>query len=212
MMMRECVSAFSRRLYSTLTVEFPLPAWGPGMNTLARNLLAAIPHVMHDKVLFFEDDDWYAEDYCVKMASHLMGSVAVVGDPVSCYYNVQTRSFRTMHNYGMASLCQTGMKSEHLSVLEKVCRASGNQIDVRLWKSAPSRMLLHIGLVTGIKGLPGRPGIGIGHKPERSLELWKSDSDLLKLREWIGDDVELYEEFLSGPTKSGSLSTPSVVT
>src|ERR1035441_2250038 len=41
-----------------LTHIFPEPEWKPGQNTLARNLLAAIPEVFYDNVLFIEDDDW----------------------------------------------------------------------------------------------------------------------------------------------------------
>jgi hypothetical protein len=43
--------------------------------------------------------------------------------------------------------------------------------------------------VIGIKGLPGRMGIGIGH---RQSFKGQDDPDGLKLREWIGDDAGIY--------------------
>ncbi len=173
----------------------PSPPWRPGQNTLARNILAALPKVKYDKVLFIEDDDWYAEDYCTRMSALLDGASGIVGDPTSVYYNVRSQSFRIMRNVGCASLCQTGLRSEYLTALRNTCQESADFIDARLWRRVPSRLLLHVGGVVGIKGLSGRPGIGTGHRPERNPDAWTPDPDMKKLREWTGDDAKLYEEF-----------------
>jgi hypothetical protein len=69
----------------------PTPPWQPGQNTLARNLLAAISEVRYDKVLFIEDDDWYAADFVVTMVDLLDRGHGIVGSPTSRYYHLPTR-------------------------------------------------------------------------------------------------------------------------
>src|ERR1700721_1876630 len=41
----------------------PDHVWSRGRNSLSLNILAAIPHVKYDFVVFIEDDDWYSPDY-----------------------------------------------------------------------------------------------------------------------------------------------------
>lgn len=178
------------------TMVFPKPKWQPGQNTLARNLLAAIPEVRYSKVIFAEDDDWYATDYVAKMAALLDGPADIVGDPNSLYYHLPSKRYRVMKNGPSASLCQTGIKASMLPALERVCQGGSQFIDYRLWQQAKTKMLTHVGGVVGIKGLPGRPGIGVGHHPERDPKQWTDDADLAVLRKWIGDDVQLYQEWL----------------
>jgi hypothetical protein len=50
--------------------------------------------------------------------------------------------------------------------------------------------------VVGMKGLPGREGIGIGHNPNGP---WTVDPALRILREWIREDVEFYQEYMYEP-------------
>ena len=180
-----------------VTIIHPHPCWQPGQNTLARNLLAAIPEVIHDKVLFCEDDDYYAPAYIETMARYLE-SDSLVGEAPARYYHVPQRKYWTLDNVRHASLCQTGMSSELLPLLVDVCGHQGqNFIDVRMWRmneGSQCTRLINSGLVVGIKGLPGRPGIGIGHRPEYSGG-WQSDPDMKVLRSWIGDDATAYEEF-----------------
>src|ERR1017187_10281901 len=49
----------------------PPHRWTPGRNTLALNLLAAIPHVKWDYVILIEDDDAYATGYMETQLSRL---------------------------------------------------------------------------------------------------------------------------------------------
>lgn len=181
----------------TITWIRPEPFWQPGQHTLARNLLAAIPEVIHDKVLFFEDDDHQAPAYIETMARHLE-SYAIVGEAPARYYHVPQRRYWTLDNYRHASLCQTGMRSELLPMLADVCRKGQDFIDVRMWRTLDGSRKVHFirenHLVVGMKGLPGRPGIGIGHRPEYG-GAWKSDPDMKVLRSWIGEDAAAYEEF-----------------
>lgn len=167
----------------------------PGKNTLARNLLAAIPQVQRQNVLFIEDDDFYASDYVARIAA-LLDQASIVGDPNSLYYHLPSHRYRVMRNEGTASLCQTGIRAELLPYLAKVCQDGPDFIDGRLWQMAQRRYLGPIGGVVGIKGLPGRPGIGVGHRPDSRPGEWSDDADLSKLREWVGEDIELYREFL----------------
>jgi hypothetical protein len=162
--------------------------------------LAAIPEVRHDKVLFIEDDDWYAADYVETMADAMETRGAqMIGTSRSLYYHVPSRRWRVMQNQGTASLCQTGMEAHALPFLKDACVQRPEAIDWWLWQYGLRRShLLAIDRCVGIKGLPGRPGIGVGHKPERHPEQWTADPKLTVLREWIGNDVELYREFLGG--------------
>jgi hypothetical protein len=183
-----------------IQMVFPEPKWQHGQNTQARNLLAAIPEVAFDKVLFFEDDDHYAATYVEEMAAKLE-TYQIVGETRARYYHVPSRWYYQLQNEQHASLCQTGIRSDLLPQLASACeetklRPVGMQyIDLQLWeKPSASRWLYPSNLSVGIKGLPGREGIGCGHRPDNN---WSQDSaDLAILRSWIGSDVELYKEFM----------------
>ena len=68
---------------------------------------------------------------------------------------------------------------------------------MRLWVKANGTGHLVPGadkkLHCSIKGLPGRPGAGVGH----DKRFYKQDKDLSKFREWCGD-VEAYRGFIKG--------------
>ena len=170
----------------------PRHHWRPGLNTLALNINAAISHVKYDSVMFIEDDDWYAPEY-MKYQYKQLKTANVAGLTPSRYYHIPARQYRVMPNSNHASLCQTAVRSSVLSLLNEICEQSSEFIDIRLWgmfngiKMIDSRLYC-----VGIKGMPGRPGIGIGHNPSRNRNDWKSDQDLTVLRSWIGNDVSLY--------------------
>lgn len=179
-----------------LSVSYIKPAhvWSPGMNTLAANLLTAIEHVSHDKILFIEDDDYYHADYMMQQVDRLDND-GLVGEGVSWYYHVPTRRWREMYNVHHASLCQTGMRSSLLGVLSRICSAANPEfIDWCLWGGHVMRsqcLVNGVPRVVGIKGMPGRPGIGVGHRPDLGAG-WNTDLDGAKLREWLGNDAEAY--------------------
>ena len=181
-----------------ITVECIKPPhhWTPGSgDTLALNLKAAIPHIMHDVVLFIEDDDWYGRDYVKSMMSAFAEypDAELVGDPNSMYYHVTTHRWRYMQNKGHVSLCQTGLRRSGYGRLFQVC-ARPDIIDWRLWNSPLKKKFLPVGNVIGIKGLPGRSGIGIGHRPERNPELWNDDTSYEALERFVGPDVMNYRQ------------------
>jgi hypothetical protein len=171
-----------------VTQIFPKPCWMPGQNTLARNLLAAIPKVKHGKVFFIEDDDWYAPDYLTAQAEH-MGDALLVGEHPAIYYNIAHQLFAELKNNRHASMCQTGMQASALNALGEVCKFP-TSIDIRLWdKFAPEQKVLYQGRrCIGIKGLPGRAGLGTGHRPQPMSSMWKYDSDWRALQSLVGED------------------------
>jgi hypothetical protein len=68
-------------------------------------------------------------------------------------------------------------------------------VDLAFWRKVPIglRVELEKGSVIGIKGLPGRPGIGYGHRPDGRG--WTGDPDGVKLSELVG--AELAREYLA---------------
>lgn len=171
----------------------------PG-GSLNRNLINALRHVQFDRVAIMEDDDWYAPTYLETMAE-LLDHHPLAGESRSRYYNVRDRRYYLPGNTRWASLCQTGFRREILAEVDASCRRGTPFIDLELWKrDIRGKHLIHNhGLAVGIKGMPGRRGIGQGgHRTGRQ---YTADPDLRQLRGWIGDDVERYREFHVPPTR-----------
>ncbi len=178
------------------TVIRARPCWQPGENTQARNLLIALTALTasDDKILIFQDDDFYAPGYLGLMSQRLE-EAALVGEKETVYYHVGRRGYHVNRNKIHASLCQTGMRREMLPALTAICERGEKFIDLKLFAAGNGRSKLYEQTFSsiGIKGLPGRPGIGIGHRP-RGLP-WIADPDLKMLSKWIGADAGAYEEF-----------------
>lgn len=69
--------------------------------------------------------------------------------------------------------------------------------DMELWKAVqakrvPNILIANSSIAIGMKGLPGRGGLGVGHVRKD----YYLDSDLAKLREWLGEDSDLYTGFI----------------
>jgi hypothetical protein len=167
----------------------PAPLWQPGDNTQARNLLAGLRACDRDtRLVIIEDDDHYAPTWletCERELEH----AELVGECRARYYNIATKTGRQLGNTTHASLCSTAMRGSALAAFRAVCQPAAKFIDVHLWRQHPSRNLFVGGGVTGIKGLPGRGGIGMGHRKEFA---GTRDPDHSLLRRWIGDDAEFY--------------------
>lgn len=175
------------------TVIRPIPAWRPGQITLGRNLAEALGHVKFDRILVIEDDEYLLPGYLSAMDA-MLNDADLAGEIPARYYNVQRRVYRVLENSGHASLCQTGFRAELIPRLQSLCASPSPFIDVQLWNAHPviRKRLERTGQVVSIKGLPGRPGIGIGHRPQGG---WAKDPDLEQLQAWIGDHAELYAGF-----------------
>lgn len=167
----------------------PSPLWTAGDNTQCRNIAAALPYVRYDKILIMEDDDWYADTY-IEVMANMLDDYDLVGEGFARYFNVRNFSYMQHENASHASLCSTGMKGDATSILKALLRENCPWIDVELWRAFNGGKIVfeNKGLSVGIKGMPGRAGIGMGHSMIK-------DIDPQKLQEWIGDDCSKYNEY-----------------
>lgn len=172
-----------------LCILSPGPLWKPGDNTQARNLLAGLAHVSADaKLVIVEDDDHYKADW-LEVVDKWLDRAELVGECEARYYNVATKQGRQLSNRHHASLCSTAMRGDAIKAFRDVCRTGAKFIDIELWRKTRSRMLFTGNRVTGIKGMPGRGGIGMGHKRDFRGQ---HDPDGKLLRSWIGANAEWY--------------------
>ena len=165
------------------------PYWQRGQNTQAANLLRGLDAVNPDvPLVIWEDDDWYAPDWLDTVARELE-TADLVGEHRARYYNVAQRRQQEMDNVRHASLCATAMRGAAIEAFRRACGQKKVFIDIELWRSHRNRSLFDGHRVVGIKGLPGRGGIGVGH---RDSFRGRPDPNLDILRQWIGDDAEVY--------------------
>ena len=174
--------------YMTQVIR-PAWRWEKGQNTQAQSLLAGLAAIPLDAVLFvIEDDDCYLPDYIETMLRGLE-TADLVGENTARYYNVRTRKWRQMDTKRHSSLASTAIRGT-LPLVE-VCKKRGKFMDTTLWRTYKGRTkLLDAQNVIGIKGLPGRAGIGVGHRHKFGTP---DTGD--KLREWAGDYASNYEVF-----------------
>lgn len=176
----------------TLQVIRPHPYWQPGQNTQARNLMAGLAVVPAGaRLVIIEDDDWYRGDW-LYTADRALENAELVGEYRARYYNIPMRRARQLSNTQHASLCSTAMRGAAIDTFRWACQRHAKFIDLELWRKHRSRYLFGTpggNRVCGIKGLPGRGGIGMGHSKDFA---GTHDPDGRILREWIGDDADLY--------------------
>lgn len=170
--------------------------------TLHDNLLAAIPEIKKNKVVIFEDDEHYSLNYLSEMDG-LLNQADLVGESDAGYYHVGSRRWMIASMGRHASLCRTAFRSSLLLQFENVIRESRRDgdvfIDRRLWGrgagKAPTKSKFlrpWTKISVGIKGMPGRGGLGKNH--QRDL-FPNSDPEMEVLRWWIGEDAKQYERF-----------------
>ena len=168
--------------------------WRAGINTQRPNMDDALPHVKGDFIFVIEDDDCYMPDY-IKTMMFLMQEFPLVGQGNSRYFNLKERRYKEWQNFTHTSLCETALRKEKLDLLDRAVNSGDLFMDGALWRiirKENHKYLLfnHIGLVCGIKGLPGKIGIGGGHTPDESFA---KDPFLEKLKSWIGlEYAEMY--------------------
>jgi len=149
-----------------ISVIRPEPFWKPGQNTQARNLLEGLKMVDfdNDKVVIVEDDDCYASWWISRCVGWLE-THDLVGEAPSLYRHLDGTE-KMMNNRDHASLCSTAMKGSALHTFKKILSKYQNAIDINLWryqKCGSKKIYPFSHGVIGIKGYPGRPGIGMGH-------------------------------------------------
>lgn len=140
----------------------PEPFWAPGQNTQHRNMAAGLDHVT-DRVVIVEDDDAYAPWWLERCAEWLELD-DLVGESHSIYRHLNGATLEC-RNDKHASLCSTAVRGTALDALRRIVGESRRMIDLTLWREVPGRLYPPEPRgVTGIKGYPGRPGIGCGHR------------------------------------------------
>jgi hypothetical protein len=190
--------------------------WTEGMNTqaalMALGLRRAMEHGAEQRpVLIVEDDDYYPKQYLVSMEDgfrKVRPECAAVGYMRAWYYDVRARTWKAMYNIAHASLCETGVIGRAVHELLRICDERARHphrkgfIDIDLWNRM--HQMYRKGIVylmdqvpgarpIGIKGMPGRAGVGSGDRPNGG---WTPDHDLAWLRRHIGDeDAEAYRRF-----------------
>lgn len=197
------------------TIIRPDKLWNPKepKNTLSSNLLLALEwcrrSMYAQKIIFMEDDDWYAPCYVSVMRAALDRS-DIVGEGNARYYNLRTRQWQYMGNTSHASLAQTGIRRDSMidTLIEVAKQRTSGGIDIELWARAKrdnqrcemgrakeyrrcELWMQDVPMAVSLKGLPGRPGIGIGHRPPY---YWPEDKDGSVFRTWLGQDANRYYE------------------
>lgn len=172
-----------------LVIVRPSPFWEEGQNTQARNLKEGLKLVGEDdRLVIIEDDDYYDKDWLRVVNIHLEHS-ELVGESFAHYYNVESKTYRRMTNMNHSSLCSTAMRGSAIKKFEQLCVPQVKFIDINLWQAVKRKALFTGNRVIGLKGLPGRGGIGIGHSDGFSGQ---HDADGSVLRRWLGDDAKEY--------------------
>lgn len=201
-------------------------------HSLARNLLAALPRVACDAVMFWEDDDYYNPDWSDMVNDRLETPSRrtylrpqVVGEGVALYYNVRRRRAGRWNNCGHCSLAMTAICKEVIpAVMAGPVFNPGPGdaqemalIDWRLWHTGLVRQIWLPASndrpgVVGMKGMPGRTGMAGGHSDEHAAN-YLDDVNLGILRACMGDDADTYAPFYAGPvpaeTAKGGTTPPS---
>lgn len=179
---------FEREGWS-LEVLRPEPFWQPGQNTQSRNLRAAFDCISdEERIVFIEDDDWYSPNWLAIVDTQL-AQADLVGERLAFYYNIRLKQYQQLRNGSHSSLCSTAIKGKAIAIFKSVCQANHKFIDIALWRTPMPRRLFTSWEVIGIKGLPGRGGIGMGHQAQPHF---KPDPSGAVLRKMVGADADLY--------------------
>ena len=174
-------------------------------HTLDLNLTAALPLIRGNKIIIMEDDDYYAPGYIAEMASRL-DQHEVVGIMQAKYYHLPTGRYRIHQNASHCSLSETAFRNSFLPELKELLKGDGDTaVDLHIWQKIGGRGYRFNDndrpLYLGIKGLPGRVGIGIGHNPDMYRGV-QDTADRTMLKRWVPGDYQIYLDILSGKLTS----------
>lgn len=140
----------------------------PGVHPLGSHVFTALAHCHYPKILILEDDDYYSPQY-LRVMDDLLDDAELVGTVPAWYYHVGTNRYKRNTNSRHASLAQTGVTGAAIAALRDACRGESPFVDLRLWRGYPDQgkrlapnPLIHV----SIKGMPGKAGIGVGHRPD----------------------------------------------
>lgn len=195
-----------KRRFNALYIDAQ-PFEHPAEN-LCNNLLEAVSCVRSEKVVIMEDDEWYHKDYLRIVLENLSKGDVLFGVHPSIYYHLPSRRTWNANNRHHASLCCTSWCGQEITnafiqILNTAFQLKSPWVDMKLWSEWHGKKLLHDQqrnaewVNVGIKGLPGKPGIGFGHRPDGSK--WLGDPRMQFLRNIIGDrDIRMYQALVEG--------------
>lgn len=184
-------------------------------HTLNTNMMIALMEVESSKVVIWEDDEYYAPRY-LSVMDEMLDKGDVVGIGYARYYHLPSGGYARHNNIAHASFAQTAFRSSMVSqVIDCINKKDpDNYLDILLWNSIGGKMRGGTGLeregrkigscgllfddmdrflYVGMKGMPGRVGIGMGHK-----QSWYTNFDLKRriLRQWIPLHFRSYLDIL----------------
>ena len=183
-----------------VVIRAPEPNEG---HSLPLNLLAGLKSVNTDYLAIIEDDDWFHPEYLAAFGPWMDKGFDLMGFKPSRHFNLSSHRFR-MFRKSWCNLGSTVLKVETMKrALEAVCRGQASAgrwgVDVGLWAIHGARHAILNNLVVpkgtreqpeayhvGLKGLPGEPGIGMGHKATSG---YVDPPSLPTLYAWIGKDA-----------------------
>jgi len=170
--------------------------WTPEINTQRYNLDALMQRITGDYIFVIEDDEYYAPNYIEEMLKLLEHS-DIAGLSNSKYYHLRIPGFKYMDNFTHASLCQTAFKKSVLPLLYRAVHSGHYYFDIKLWEYAladklKSTLVSNTNWSIGIKGMPGRAGLGAGH----ARVGYRGDNDHKIFQEWVGQDWVYYQKYL----------------
>lgn len=178
----------------TLEIIRPEPFWQKGENTQKRNVREGAKKIEEsDKVIIIEDDDWYNPSWISKVVE-LLDEYEAVGGCRNYYYNIISHRYRKFSNKKHAALCATAfrgtLKDKMLSATNEDSKCA---IDHSFWRGLDRNNTklfpIQEGEVLGIKGLPGRQGIGDEHETMRSFSSMRYvDAKGDMLENWMGKE------------------------
>ncbi len=176
---------------------YPMPLWTIGQNTQARNITAGIQALVDnykkeeiEAIFIIEDDDYYRARYLERMMLNFQ-SYHLIGERNTIYYNVQWRRYITNPNTIHASLFQTAFKYDVIDIFKQCI--PNKFMDCVFWSKVPNKHLFYENdLAIGMKGMPGRGGIGAGHSKAMNM---REDPNMNYLRNLIGEDARYYEGY-----------------
>ena len=186
-------SNISREGWEVIHV-YPSPVWEMGQNTQGRNIKAGIDAVRDRDIeayFIIEDDDYYKPCYLEEMMLR-SNNCLVWGECQTIYYNVVSRHWIENQNDKWSSLFQTAFKPFALSFFERLYNEKF--IDYAFFHIVPGVKLFKGNFSIGIKGQPGRGGIGAGHRNISNLIPDKSGEKLIEL---LGTDSIYYDRYNS---------------
>lgn len=169
-----------------------------GARSLAGNLLAALYHLPPvDHIVIAEHDDYYFPNH-IEVCVRRLQDKAATGYYKLRYYNVLIRKWLQQKNT-CGALHSTALRYSEIPRLKAAAseayKINNYGIDQIFWSSLPLTAgdIHQEPTMVGIKGLPGRFGLGIGHTVKGPR--WHPDPNMRQLRTWIGKDAELYAPF-----------------